>query len=282
VKAGTVITGFVHTWRFNLGLYNSIHAEMADLVQRVVFLSAPRLITLKSDVRVDQITFTSPQEGMEVFVQGQKSAGTIHNGSVVFDTDGIAAGTPLAVEKRQVGYHTLWQTVIASPEVALTPLPRESHLSVEVDWTAGQLEGAGATLRWYPVPDWIMVNFSEYAYTQVPLVSGSNWPLHSDSELFTGLYLFLPPESGFRFGLGAGAGVILTGIPASGLPLYTDVYINLASIWAEWKAWNLPMFARIELKVPLGIGTNLLGAGPPMHWGSIIPPIAFGVVIPWL
>ena len=282
VKAGTVITGFVHTWRFNLGLYNSIHAEMADLVQRVVFLSAPRLITLKSDVRVDQITFTSPQEGMEVFVQGQKSAGTIHNGSVVFNTDGIAAGTPLAVEKRQAGYHTLWQTVIASPEVALTPLPRESHLSVEVDWTAGQLEGAGATLRWYPVPDWIMVNFSEYAYTQVPLVSGSNWPLHSDSELFTGLYLFLPPESGFRFGLGAGAGVILTGIPASGLPLYTDVYINLASIWAEWKAWNLPMFARIELKVPLGIGTNLLGAGPPMHWGSIIPPIAFGVVIPWL
>ena len=77
VNAGTFLTGFLHTWRFNLGFYNSIHAEIADLVQRVVFLSAPRLITLKEDVRVDEITFASPQDGMEVVVEGQKSIGRI-------------------------------------------------------------------------------------------------------------------------------------------------------------------------------------------------------------
>jgi hypothetical protein len=281
VKAGTLITGFLHTWRFNLGFYNSIHTEIADLVQRVVFLTAPRLITLKDDVRVDQITFTSQQDGMEVLIQGQRSAGRISNGSLVFDTHGIKAGTPLLVQKRQEGYHPLWQTIIASPEVALTPLPRENRLSLELDWTAGQLEGAGATLRWYPVPDWIMVNFAEYLYTQVPLVPGGTWPIHADSELLAGLYLFLPPESGFRFGISAGVGTILTYIPSTNLPLYTDVYINLLSLWTEWKVAGLPMFARIELKVPLGIGNSLLGLGPPIHWGPFVPPVALGVVIPW-
>ena len=281
VKDGTLLAGFLHTWRFNLGFYNSIHAEIADLVERVVFLSAPKLITLKDEVRVDEITFASPQEGMEVVVEGQKSVGRIQDGTLVFQTNGMKAGTPLRVKKQQDGYHTIWQNVIAAPEVLLTPLPRKNILSLEVDWTAGQLQGAGATLRWYPLPDWIMVNFSEYLHTQVPLVPNGNWPIHADSELLAGLYLFLPPESGFRFGISAGVGTILTFIPTINLPVFTDVYINLLSLWGEWRVAGLPMFSRIDLKIPLGIGNNLLGQGTAIHWGQFLPPITLGVVIPW-
>jgi hypothetical protein len=283
VKDGTLITGFLHTWRFNLGFYNSIHAEIADLVQKVVFLSAPKLITLKNDVRVDVITFTSPQNGMEVVIEGQKSVGRIENGMLVFQTDGMKAGTPFMVEKRQPGYHTLQQTVIAAPEVALTALPRANNLALEIDWTGGQLEGAGATLRWYPKPDWIMINFSEYLYTQIPFVPNASWPIHADSELLAGLYLVKPPEAGFRFGISSGLGTIFTWIPATALPIFTDVYLNLFSVWSELRTgWGFPIFARIELKLPLGIGNNLLGGGEgPMHWGPYLPPITLGVVIPW-
>jgi len=282
VKAGTLITGFLHTWRFNLGFYNSIHGEIADLVQRVVFLSAPRLITLKNDVRIDQITFTSSQNGMEVVVEGQKSVGRIENGTLVFQTDGLKAGTQFMVEKRQEGYHTLRQTVIAAPEVALTPIPRANNLSFEVNWTLGQLEGAGAALRWYPKPDWIMVSFSEYLYTQIPFVPNASWPIHMDSELLAGLYLFRPPEAGFRFGISTGVGTILTWIPATSLPIFTDVYLNVLSLWSEWHTFGFPTFARIDVKLPLGVGNNLLGSGgPPMTWGGFFPPITLGVVIPW-
>ncbi len=283
VKAGTLITGFLHTWRFNLGVYNSIHAEMADLVQKVVFLTAPKLITLKDEVRIDQITFTSPQNGMEVVIQGQKSIGRIENGSLVFRTDGLKAGTALAIEKRQEGYHTLWQNVIAAPEIALTPIPRANNLSLELDWTAGQLEGAGAALRWYPVPDWIMLNFSEYLYTQIPpVLANASWPIHADSEVLIGLYLFNPPEAAFRWGISAGFGTILTWVPATNLPLYTDLYVNILNLWSEYRIGRIPVFARVEAKIPLGVGNNLLGsAGPPIHWGGFLPPIAFGVVIPW-
>jgi hypothetical protein len=282
VKAGTLITGFLHTWRFNLGFYNSIHAEIADLVQRVVFLSAPKLITLKNDVRVDEITFTSPQEGMEVLIEGQKSVGRIQNGTLVFQTDGLKAGTQFMVEKREEGFHTLQQTVIAAPQIALTPIPRANILSWEIDWTGGQLEGAGAALRWYPKPDWIMVNFSEYLYTQIPFVPNASWPIHADSELLAGLYLSRPPEARFRFGISAGVGTIFTWIPATTLPIFTDVYINILSVWSEWRSWGLPMFLRIDVKLPLGVGNNLLGSGgPPLHWGQFLPPITLGVVIPW-
>ena len=269
VKAGTLLTGFLHTWRFNLGFYNSIHAEIADLVERVVFLSAPRLITLKDEVRVDEITFASPQDGMEVVIEGQKSVGRIQDGTLVFQTHGIKAGTPLRVEKQQEGYHTLWQNILAAPEVLLTPLPRKNILSLELDWTAGQLQGAGATLRWYPVPDWIMVNFSEYLHTQVPLVPNGSLPIHADSELLAGLYLFLPPESGFRFGISAGVGTILTYIPSGNLPIFTDVYINLLSIWGEWRVWGIPMFCEDRAEGSPGRREQSPGAGKPHPLGRI-------------
>jgi TolB-like protein len=282
VKAGTLITGFLHTWRFNLGFYNSIHAEIADLVQRVVFLSAPKLIALKNDVRVDEITFTSPQEGMEVLIEGQRSVGRIKNGTLVFQTDGLKAGTQFMVEKRQEGFHTLQQTVIAAPQIALTTIPRANNLSWEIDWTGGQLEGAGAALRWYPKPDWIMVNYSEYLYTQIPFVPNASWPIHADSELLAGFYLFRPPEAGFRFGISAGVGTIFTWIPATTLPIFTDVYINVFSLWSEWRSWGLPVFVRIDVKIPLEVGNYLLGSdGSPLHWGPYLPPITLGVVIPW-
>ena len=281
VKAGTLITGFLHTWRFNLGFYNSIHAEIADLVQKVVFLTAPRLITLKDSVRVDQITFTSPENGMEVLIEGQNNVGRIKDGTLVFDTGGIKAGTPLLIQKRQEGFHPLSQSIIVAPEIALTPLPRENRLSLELDWTAGQLQGAGATLRWYPVPDWIMVNFAEYLHTQVPYVSNASMPIHADSELLAGLYLFLPPQSDFRFGLSSGVGAILTWIPGTTLPLYTDVYLDLFSLWVEYKVAGYPILLRSTVKIPLGLGANLLGSGNLMTWGGGIPPITIGVVLPW-
>jgi TolB-like protein len=282
VAAGTLITGFSHTWRFNLGFYNNLHSEIADLVQRVIFTTAPRLIDLKDSVRVNEITFTSPQNGMEVVLEGEKSVGTIQNGTLVFQTGGVKAGTPLRVEKRKDGYHTVWQTVPAAPQIALVPLPRRDTLSFEANWTLGQLEGAGGGIRWYPIPNWLFAGFEEYLSMQIPTITGASLPIHADSDLVVGLYLFYPPQAGFRLGVSAGAGAILTWIPGTSLPLFTDVYINLLNLWFEWRVGDYLLFSRIELKMPLGIGNSLLPTGNgPIHWGPFLPPIAFGVVIPW-
>ena len=280
VAAGTLITGFLRTMRFNLGFYNLLHREIGDLVQKVIFVTAPKLIGIQENVRVDAITFTCPQDGLEVVVEGQKSAGRIQDGSLVFKTGGVKAGTVLRLEKQQEGYHTVWQTVHAAPEVVLTPIPKKDTWATEINWTTGQLEGAGATMRWYPLPNWIMVCFSEYLFAQIPFVHGASWPLHSDSELLAGLYLFWPPESAFRFGISAGFGTYLTWVPATSLPVYTDVYINLLNIWAEYRIWNVTFLLRIQGKVALGLGTNVLGTNF-ISGGPLFIPVTLGVVLPW-
>jgi len=280
VAAGTLITGFLRTMRFNLGFYNLLHREIGDLVQKVIFVTAPKLIGIQENLRVDAITFTCPQDGLEVVVEGQKSAGRIQDGSLVFKTGGVKAGTVLRLEKQQEGYHTVWQTVHAAPEVVLTPIPKKDTWATEIDWTTGQLEGAGATMRWYPLPNWIMVCFSEYLFAQIPFVHGASWPLHSDSELLAGLYLFWPPESAFRFGISAGFGTYLTWVPATSLPVYTDVYINLLNIWAEYRIWNVTFLLRIQGKVALGLGTNVLGSNF-ISGGPLFIPVTLGVVLPW-
>jgi hypothetical protein len=280
--AGTLITGFSHTWRFNLGFYNFLHAEIADLVQKVAFSTAPPLITVKDAVRVDQITFRSPQDGVEVVVEGADSAGKLKDGTVTFDTGGIVAGTPLRVEKRGDGYHTVWQTVHAMPSVSLDPLPKANVVSLELSWTTGELEGAGAGLRWYPAPDTFFLGLSEYLFTQVPTVSSGVWPIHTDTSLLLGLYLLGKPENTWRFGIGAGGGVFLTGIPGSGLPLFTDIYIDLLNMWVEYRVGDFKFLTRVDLKLPLDVGNNLLGqSNGPLLWNGI-PPITVGVAIPWL
>ncbi len=282
--AGTLITGFSHTWRFNLGFYNSLHAEIADLVQKVVFSAAPPLISLKGSVRVDQITFVSPLEGMDVVIEGQEDAGRIQGGTLTFPTGGVLAGTELRIEKRRDGFHTVWQTVRAMPRVSLDPLPRVNNLSVELTWTTGELAGLGAGLRWYPVPDAFFLGLSEYLFTQVPAATGGTWPLHSDTALLLGLYLTGRPESIVRLGLGAGGGIFLTGVPGSpALPLFTDVYIDLFNLWLEVRVGELKLVSRIDLKVPLSLGNYLLSANQgPVLWNGVFPPVSVGVAIPWL
>jgi hypothetical protein len=280
ISAGTLITGFLHTMRFNLGFYNLLHREIADLVQKVVFVTAPKLIGLQENVRVDEITFTCPQDGLEVVVEGQKSIGRIQDGSLVFQTGGVKAGTVLRIEKLREGYHTVWQTIHAEPEVALAPLPKKDTWALEINWTTGQLEGGGATMRWYPVPNWIMLGFSEYLFTQIPFAANASWPLHADSELLAGLYLFWPPESAFRMGISAGFGTILTWVPATSLPVYTDFYINLLNVWAEYRLWGLTFFMRVQPRIALGLGTNILGTNL-IAGGPLGIPVTLGVVLPW-
>jgi hypothetical protein len=280
VSAGTLITGFLHTMRFNLGFYNLLHQEIADLVQKVIFVTAPKLIGIQAEVRVNEITFTCPQDGLEVVVEGEKSAGRIQGGSLVFKTGGVRAGTVLQIEKRQEGYHTVWQTIHAAPEVALVPIPKKDTWAMEINWTTGQLEGAGATVRWYPVPNWIMIGFSEYLFAQIPFVPDASWPLHADSELLAGLYLFWPPESSFRLGISAGFGTILTWVPRTSLPVYTDVYVNVMNIWAEYHIWDVTFLLRIQAKVALGLGTNVLGTNF-ISGGPLGIPVTLGVVVPW-
>lgn len=279
-RAGVLAAAFLRAWRFNIGFYNSLHSELADLLERVSFSTAPRLAARAEEVRVPQILFTSPQEGMEVLVEGDRSAGRVSGGTLAYGAGGLKAGAALRVEKRLEGYHTAWETVAAAPRTALAPLSKMDRRAWEFDWTLGQVAGVGAALRIYLVPNWLLLGFSDYLYAQPPAVSSAVWVFHNDTQLSVGQYLFFPPESVFRMGISAGLGVLVSQVGAAGISAYGDPYVSLGSPWCEVRLGDASLLLRVDLKVTFRTAASILRPEL-LHWGGFFPPVTLGVVLPW-
>lgn len=283
-RTGSLIAGFMKTWRYNLGIYSVLHDEMKDLLSR---LSLPVAGDTQKAVAamplLSSMTFVSPQEGMEVLLAGERSAGKITGGRLIFEAPGTKPGEILLVEKRLAGYHSAWESVRCAPVVPLSSLSRVTRMAIEAQWTFGQLIGVGAAFRYYPVPDSIFLSFSLYPYGQVPASQWGNWLFHADSELSAGSYLVFPPDSPFRLAASAGLGVILSKASGSGwdLPLYVDSYLTIIGLSAELSLPGMTLFLRPELKVALGITSpNLLGTNIVLA-GGVFPPVTLGAAFKW-
>lgn len=285
-RTGELVAGFMNTWRYNLGLYSTLHGEVRDLLTRLdqapatpeAAASAPATPQL-----LPALTFTSSQEGMEVLLGDGRSVGTIGGGKLVVAAPGTKPGEPLLVEKRLAGYHTAWQRVRSAPVIALTPLARRTTFATEACWTLGQVIGAGTAMRLYLVPDFTFIALSVYPYGQSPASGGGNWLFHLDVEFSAGSYLFFPPESLFRLGASTGFGIIgshvIDGGP--GVPSYYDEYLNIINVWLELSLPGISFFVRPESKFMLGTAQpNLLGRNIFLV-NSQFPPITLGALVKW-
>jgi hypothetical protein len=162
-----------------------------------------------------------------------------------------------------------------SQQAALT------KVETEAGWTAGQLIGAGVGFRLYPVPDWIFFCLSFYPHGQAPVSSFGSWLFHLDSEVSVGSYLLFRPDSLFRLGASTGIGLIISEVSsaAQGNPAYTDVYVNILSVWGELNLPVVSFFLRPELKLALGITSpNLLGSSF-ILLGDAFVPVTLGAVV---
>ncbi len=286
-RTGELLAGFMNTWRYNLGLYALLHGKVKDLVTRLDKASVAPTATGANAPAAAQLlpalTFTSPQEGMEVLLGDGRSAGTIVGGRLVVAAPGTKPGEPLLVEKRLAGYHTAWQRVRSAPVIALAPLARRTAMATEVCWTYGQLVGVGTTLRVYPVPDYIFFAISLYPYGQSPASGGGSWLFHADAEMSLGSYFFFPPDSLFRLGASTGLGLISSHLvdAGPGVPGYVDAYLNIIDIWLELNLPGISLFVRPESKFMLGeTQPNLLGRDM-LLVNSQFPPITLGALVKW-
>jgi len=277
---GSIVAGFLKKDRFNLGFYNSLHAELSGMLANLgngldpspsIASTVPRLLT--------EMVFTSSQEGMKVLIAGDVIAGFIEEGTLIFETPPVPAGTPFVVEKRMEGFHAQRETVNAAAEIPLAPLIKSSRFAAEADWTLGQLIGLGGAFRYYILPDFLFFSTSHYIHFQAPYTPGATGVLHYDAGLQAGGYLIWGPESSFRLGVSLGFGTVFSFFFVPGLSPATDLYLNLLNVTAEWNMPEISLFIRPEWKYALGIGNNLLGLGL-MRW-EVFPPITMGVVFKW-
>jgi hypothetical protein len=282
VPRGMLVTGMQEKARFNLAFYSFLHDRVAAMLQRIQPRELPEAaaaLGAAPAVTLGEISFLSPDEGMEVRLAGDVSIGTIADGRLLWKADGIGRGAELLVEKRKPGYHTSFQAVRALGEIRLSRLEKIYSHTVEVGWTWGQLVGIGAAYRLYTQPDSLFFFFAAYPFVQPPLTAAGSPIFHADFSLGVGGYLFFPPDFPVRLGISGGAGVIAT-IPVSpALRPAADWYLNVINWWLETNFLGPVIFLRQEWKFTLGAGDNYLGTNwiMPAH----IPPMTLGVMFRW-
>jgi hypothetical protein len=283
VTAGVLAAGFQQTARFNLAFYSALHDQVAAMLPRI-HVQQPSSVQASAGGGpasnlpvVDDLTFLSPDEGMELFLAGGARLGMIQNGRLEWQAAGLVPGSRFVVEKRKKGFHTGVQTVRAAKEIRLGGLVTEKTRAFEVDWTFGQLAGIGASLRAYSRPDAGFLFLANYFYVQPPLTSAGYSVFHYDISAGVGSYVILPPDSWVRLGVSTGAGSILTVTSGPANSSYGDVYWDVFNWWIETRVLGPVIFLRQEWKFTLG--TGLLG----MQLMNVanFPPVTLGVVFRW-
>ena len=254
-QTGKLRAGFAKAWPYNLALFSALHVQIQSVAVR---LAAPAA----SSTEGPQVT-TQPASAPTTAVASAKPA---------------SAASPSSAPPAAVAMTPADRP--ASSASVQTP-QRLRRLETEAGWTAGQLIGAGVGFRVYPVPGWLFVCLSLYPYGQAPASSTGNWLFHLDSELLVGSYLFFPSDSLFRLGASAGLGFILSEVSSGQTDTldYTDVYVNVLSVWAEVNLPPVSFFVRPELKLALGITSpNLLGTSFVLL-GNAFVPVTLGAVV---
>ena len=259
-RSARLVTSVYATTILGVTVHNRI-AEVVDrLTPRLASFVNPEQDTPEVPPFVLEVTLISEIEGLEVKVGGVESGGRIEEGRLTLPFNPYPVGTRLAVHKEAAGYHSAMETVeLDRPrsEIALSPLWPETRSSWHLHWTTGQLFGLGVGYRRYLRPDTSFLEADNYLYLQPSRHPGGELTIHNDLGMVVGRYLLLPYGSPVRFALATGLGVVLTKAPLPGL--FTDVYLNLASLILEYNRRTSMLYLRLDTKLALGIGNNLLG-----------------------
>ena len=138
VSADVLAAGLQQTARFNIAFYSSLHDRVVEMLPQI-HLETPRgparstAASVRRQPTVSELTFLSPDDGMEVILPGDTSLGTIADGKLVWQSGGLPLGSRISVEKRKEGFHTSFETVRAAREIRLSPM--EDEKSGQSNWT---------------------------------------------------------------------------------------------------------------------------------------------------
>ena len=267
-------------------VHNRIDEAVSELARRLEeFLANPEERASIAPFALSVSLYGAP-EGMAVSYPGSEPLGRIEGGELVLPFEPYPVGSRLLLEKTHPDYHPDEETVqLTAPRnrFDLDPLWKKTRWAGEAYWTTGQLAGLGLGVRYYFDPDYWFVAGGNYFYMQPSPYENANPTAHNDLEAWTGRYILFDHDSRFRLGVGAGLGLILTRVAEAENALFTDFYLNLLSLWAEYNTYRWTYFLRMSGKVSLGIGNHLLGAGymsvynPTSDEESEMPAITIGV-----
>jgi hypothetical protein len=242
------------------------------------------VVTLVKEPKVRKITFFSEHEGMRVFLANGEYLGEIAHSILNVTDREFEIGSELVLIKKLNGYRDGEEVILLEKDklsVSLSDLVKTQVMALQLNWTYTQLLGVGAGLRYYPVADWMFLSFDNYVYIGKDFTtSNGSETFHNDFRILVGTYLWLGPDSPFRFNLSLGGGVIFT-YPFDREGIFYDYYLNMLNISLELNYQDWSFYIRPELKISMGLGDNSLLDGGPILTANYIPPITVGVLKKW-
>jgi hypothetical protein len=301
----TLLASFTLSAPFDLSYYNLLHDRLGALVRSAEeFTGPPRIeaIEVAAARGLATITFRSEQDGVEVLFAGEKSFGTIADGRLEAPVGLLSTGSRLELELRKPGFHTLTTAVTAIPDIRLPELLPARRFAADVVWNSGQPIGAGGTISWLPIPDWVFVGGAAHLSAQLPAWDAPDdyTVLHIDVGVRAGAYLLpMKPQITvfgavlklpFRVGVTTGFGAIPSFSFAPGHPMWLDWYILIPSPFLEIGTKDTVITFRTDQRYSLGLPGAAIGRGWMMRQvpdssesdgTRDVLPIQLGVTFKW-
>ena len=284
VSADVLAAGLQQTARFNIAFYSSLHDRVVEMLPQI-HLETPRgpaastAASVRRQPTVSELTFLSPDDGMEVILAGDTSLGTIADGKLVWQSGGLPLGSRISVEKRKEGFHTSFETVRAAREIRLSPMEDERRPGSRTGLDAGTAPRPGRRPAAVHAAGHRLLLLRQLLLRSTSADCRGQPGLSQRRELVRRDIPLFPPDSPLRFGVSTGVGWILSVLTGPAETSYADPYWNVLNWWLETKILGPVIFLRQEWKYTTGDGPSLLGK----RWMMVdnVPLMTLGVMFRW-
>jgi hypothetical protein len=302
IQRGDSLEFSVYFWRGNGGLivsystrdaaglavYNRLNAAVGMFIDKAGQGKSAEIAgggggAAETSRYVKEIILYSKDEGAEIWLKGKEKLGVIKNGQLILPYMPLALGSTIEIEKKKPGSYDSSETLTLTQEkneITLAPMERIYGSGLYFTWTTGQFVGLGVGYMGNVNERYIYWGVENYFFLQAGRTKDMHPVIHDDIRGFMLLKYRFAEGFPFTVSYSYGLGVIFSLLDAKGSPLYTDFYLNPANLHLEYAVNDYVIFLRIEYKIALGLGRNLLGTNV-ISIADGWPLFTLGVITRW-
>lgn len=126
--------------------------------------------------------------------------------------------------------------------VVPTLQPRD-RVAAQLHYTLGKLVGAGAGIRYYPIPDRLFVSTESDLFFSGVSPEAPYRVLHNEYRVLLGVRI-VPPGAPLRFDVSSGGGVLFSAPLVGSATPFVDPYLNVANLGVEARIGRFRPFVR--------------------------------------
>ncbi len=302
ITEGELVSFSVYFWRIDgallvsystkdivgLAVYNRMNVAVSLFIEKVgegkrITIAGGEDGTGGPKQYVKEIIVYSSDEGCEIWLKDKEKLGVVKDGKLILPYMPLTVGSALLIEKKKEGCYSAeeeLQLTQVKNEINLMPLERIFGSGLFFTWTTGQFIGLGVGYMGTINERYVYWGAENYLFIQVNETEDMNPVIHDDIRGFILSKFRFAEGFPLTFSFSSGLGVIFSLLTIEDAPVYIDFYLNPLNFHLEYALSDYMLFLRVEYKIALGLGRNLLGSGM-IAFAEGVPLFTLGVITRW-